>query len=67
MPLTASFPISWEAVLDGRRQKGLRLAEMLKDGPLTWEEQRSSWFSNPTITVDEVLDAGVWKTPPFSF
>ena len=25
--------------------KGLRLAEMLGNGPLGWEEQRRHWFS----------------------
>ncbi len=29
-----------EAILDGRQPKGLRLAEMLGNGPLAWEEQR---------------------------
>jgi hypothetical protein len=32
-----------EAILDGRQPKGLRLAEMLGNGPLGWEEQRASW------------------------
>jgi hypothetical protein len=33
--------------LDGRQPKGLRLAEMLGNGPLLWEEQRAEWgFSN---------------------
>jgi hypothetical protein len=30
-----------EAILDGRQPKGLRLAEMLGNGPLGWKEQRS--------------------------
>jgi hypothetical protein len=29
-----------EAMLDGRQSKGLRLAEMLGNAPLAWEEQR---------------------------
>jgi hypothetical protein len=29
-----------EAILDGRQPKGLRLAELLGNGPLVWEEQR---------------------------
>jgi hypothetical protein len=61
LPLTCLAPDIVEAILDGRQPKGLRLAEVLGNGPLMWEEQRSSWFSNLTITVDEVLDAGVWK------
>jgi hypothetical protein len=32
-----------EAILDGRQPKGLRLAEMLGNGPMIWEEQRMSW------------------------
>jgi hypothetical protein len=61
LPFTCLAPDIVEAILDGRQPKGLRLAEVLGNGPLMWEEQRSSWFSNLTITVDEVLDAGVWK------
>jgi hypothetical protein len=34
-----------EAILDGRQPKGLKLAEMLGNGPLVWEEQRSAWVS----------------------
>ncbi len=30
-----------EAILDGRQPKGLRLAEMLGNGPLMWDAQRS--------------------------
>jgi hypothetical protein len=32
-----------EAMLDVRQPKGLRLAEMLGNGPLGWEEQRGAW------------------------
>jgi hypothetical protein len=32
-----------EAILDGRQPKGLRLAEMLGNGPVAWEEQRRLW------------------------
>jgi hypothetical protein len=32
-----------EATLDGRQPKGLRLAEVLGNGPLAWEEQWMSW------------------------
>jgi hypothetical protein len=32
-----------KAIVDGREPKGLRLAEMLGNGPLAWEEQRSVW------------------------
>jgi hypothetical protein len=40
LPLTCLAPDIVEAILDGRQPKGLRLAEMLGNGPLSWEEQR---------------------------
>jgi hypothetical protein len=40
LPLTCLAPDLVEAILDGRQPKGLRLAEMLGNGPLVWEEQR---------------------------
>jgi hypothetical protein len=43
LPLTCFAPDIVEAILDGRQPKGLRLAEMLGNGPLHWEEQRVSW------------------------
>jgi hypothetical protein len=43
LPLTCLAPHIVEAILDGRQPKGLRLAEMLGNGPLAWEEQRSVW------------------------
>jgi hypothetical protein len=39
LPLTCLAPDIMEAILDGRRPKGLRLAEMLGNGPMDWEEQ----------------------------
>jgi hypothetical protein len=32
-----------EATLDGRQPKGLRLAEMLGNGPMGWDEQQADW------------------------
>jgi hypothetical protein len=43
LPLTCLAPDIVEAILDGRQPKGLRLAEMLGNGPLGWEERRVSW------------------------
>jgi hypothetical protein len=40
LPPTCLAPDIVEAVLDGRQPKGLRLAEMLGNGPLDWNEQR---------------------------
>ena len=47
LPLTCLAPDIAEAILDGRQPKGLRLAGMLGNGPLNWNEQRTNWgFSN---------------------
>jgi hypothetical protein len=47
LPLTCLAPDIVEAILDGRQPKGLRLAEMLGNGPLAWNGQRETWgFSN---------------------
>jgi hypothetical protein len=43
LPLTCLAPDIVEAILDGRQPKGLRLAEMLGNGPLDWSQQRSRW------------------------
>jgi hypothetical protein len=40
LPLTCLAPDIVEAILDGRQPKGLRLAEILGNGPFSWEEQR---------------------------
>jgi hypothetical protein len=45
LPLTCVAPNIVEAILDGRQPKALRLAEMLGNGPLGWEEQRATWGS----------------------
>jgi hypothetical protein len=37
LPLTCLAPDIVEAILDGRQPKGLRLAEMLGNGPLAWK------------------------------
>jgi hypothetical protein len=41
LPLTCLAPDIVEAILDGRQPKELRLAELLGNEPLAWEEQRS--------------------------
>jgi hypothetical protein len=43
LPLTCLAPDIVAAILDGRQPKGLRLAEMLGNGPLDWRKQRSAW------------------------
>jgi hypothetical protein len=40
LPLTCLAPGIVEAILDGRQPKGLRLTEMLGNGPLAWNAQR---------------------------
>ena len=45
LPLTCLAPDIVEVILDGRQPKGLRLAELLGNGPLAWEEQRMNWCS----------------------
>jgi hypothetical protein len=39
LPLTCLAPNIVEAILDGRQPKGLRLAEMLGNWPMAWQEQ----------------------------
>ena len=48
LPLTCLAPDLVEAILDGRQPKGLRLAELLGNGPLAWEEQQQRWRSRKT-------------------
>jgi hypothetical protein len=43
LPLTCLAPDIVEAILDGRQPKGLRLAELLGNGPLAWNAQRETW------------------------
>jgi hypothetical protein len=43
LPLTCLAPDIIEAILDGRQSQGLRLAEVLGNGPVSWEDQRASW------------------------
>jgi hypothetical protein len=45
LPLTCLAPDIVEAMLDGRQPKGLRLAEVLGNGPVVWGEQRSAFIS----------------------
>jgi hypothetical protein len=43
LPLTCLAPDIVEAILDGRQPRGLRLAEMLGNGPGGWDEQRRAF------------------------
>ena len=45
LPFTCLAPDIVEAILDGRQPKGLRLAEVLGNGLLEWEEQRRGFCS----------------------
>ena len=43
LPLTCLAPDIVEVIMDGRQPKGLRLAEVLGNGPVSWDEQRTAW------------------------
>jgi hypothetical protein len=43
LPCTCLAPDIVEATLDGRQPKGLRLAELLGNGPGSWEDQRRAF------------------------
>jgi hypothetical protein len=45
LPLTCLALDIVEAIPDGRQPKGLRLAEMLGNGPLAWNVQTETWGS----------------------
>ena len=53
LPLAWLAPDIVEAILDGRQPKGLRLAEMLGNGPLAWYAQRKTWG----LAVADGMDA----------
>jgi hypothetical protein len=47
LPLTCLAPEIVIAILDGRQPKGLRLADILGNGPFAWNVQTETWgFSN---------------------
>ena len=54
LPLTCLAPDIVETILDGRQPKGLRLAELLGNGPLAWEEQRRIWSVSSTAPAEGV-------------
>ena len=43
LPLTCLAPDIVAAILDGRQPKGITLADLLRDVPLAWEDQRAAW------------------------
>jgi hypothetical protein len=47
LPLTCLAPDLVEAILDGRQPKGLRLAGILGNGPVVWDEQRHRLLDQP--------------------
>ena len=47
LSLTCLAPDIVEACLDRRQPKGIRLAEMLGNTPVGWEEQRRAWALAP--------------------
>jgi hypothetical protein len=48
LPLICLAPDIAESILDGQQPKDLRLAAMLGNGPLAWDEQRVNWCSGST-------------------
>jgi hypothetical protein len=48
LSLTCLAPDIVEAILDGRQPRWLKLAEVRGNGPLAWEEQRTSWILAPS-------------------
>ena len=54
LPLTCLAPDIVETILDGRQPKGLKLAEMLGNGPLHWGEQRARWGLRGPCIAQEV-------------
>jgi hypothetical protein len=46
--LTCLAPDIVESILDDRQPKGLRLVELLGNGPVAWEEQRATWGFRPS-------------------
>jgi hypothetical protein len=62
LPLTCLAPDVLEMIVDGRQPKGLRLAEMLGNGPLVWKEQRVNWCSGSTRSC--LLSSPVFTPTP---
>jgi hypothetical protein len=59
LPLTCLAPDIVESILDGRQPKGLRLAEVLGNGPLAWDEQRLSWgtrFADGEVVTESITE-----------
>ena len=55
LPLTCLAPDIVEAILDGRQPKGLRLAEMLGNGPLDWGRSAAPGVFLHASDVNEVM------------
>jgi hypothetical protein len=52
LPLTCLAPDIVEAILDGQQPKRLRLADVLGNVSMRWEEQRGSWdLAHPTLGI----------------
>jgi hypothetical protein len=58
LSLTCFAPDIVEAILDGRQPRGLRLSEMLGNGPLHWGEQRARWGLRGPCIAQEVAQLG---------
>ena len=58
LALTVLAPDIFEAILDGRQPKGLKLAEVLRDMPLDWEKQRISLGFTVSVNRTSHSDPG---------
>jgi hypothetical protein len=54
LPLTCLSPDIVDAILDGRQPRWLKLAEVLGNGSLGWEEQRMSWGFGPRLMCEKL-------------
>jgi hypothetical protein len=62
LPLTCLAPDIVEAILDGRQPKGLRLAEMLCNGPTGWEERvHAGRLAEPDGGSDTLVYVYLWR------
>jgi hypothetical protein len=58
LPLTCLAPDIVEAILDGRQPRKLRLAQVLGNSPLAWDEQRTAWICAQSRSWGELASSG---------
>ena len=60
LPLTCLAPDIVEVILDRRQPKGLRLADVLGNGPLSWNAQKQTWGFNEAAQRGSVSGPHFW-------